>query len=481
MAISFADIMAELDKEEVATPSFSGVVETPGVATAYQATWDKLFGEKHPAGGGAYGGQNNALVRFIALLKARRTPILAALAFAESWNDKQCVPPMPAELFHHTFQKVWKNFAAGSVEILDESLVAGEWEVLDVNQLLNIADNSEGIPWLVPGFIKEAGLHIIAAPAAGAKSWIMMELARCFLTGTQYFGRDVQQRPVFYIDEEMGSTLYADRIKKLGFDRSVGGMSYIGRQGFVITNPKHLQRLVEWCNQNPGGVVFADTLVAISDMDENSNSEVRKLRPLFNSVMNTGATLIVAHHVKKGGGTVVEHEVLRGAADLAAMVDMAYVLNKQEGFTKLKVVKNRLTSEEEGINIDFKLEDYYPDGMNKRVRLVQLGHEARNTETLERQIQAVLDSLSTKSWKSIEEIVEISELSSGEVRTTLLHLQTQNVVDGKKRNGIGVFQILSDEPEDQEPPAALVKPKGTVEALDEFYGYGEKKQEQVNE
>lgn len=459
MSISFDEIMAELDKEEVVTVDYKGSSETPGQALAYQSTWDKLFSEKHSEGGGGpYGGRNNALVRFLALLKAKRTPELAALNFAKAWNDGQCVPPIPSSEFIHTFTKVWKNFALGAVEVLDGGLVAGDWEVLDVTQLLNIADDSQGIPWLVPGFIKEAGLHIMAAPAAGAKSWIMMDLARCFLTGTQWFGREVEQRPVFYIDEEMGATLYADRVKKLSFDRTISGMSYIGRQGFVITNPKHLQRLVEWCNQNPGGVVFADTLVAISDMDENSNSEVRKLRPLFNAVMNTGATLIVAHHVKKGGGTVVEHEVLRGAADLAAMVDMAYVLNKNEGFTKLKVVKNRLTSEEDGINIDFKLEDYYPDGINKRVRLVQLGQEARNSETLERQIEAVLDSLSTKHWKSIEEVVNASELTSGEVRTTLLHLQTQGVVDGKKKNGIGVFQILSDEPETEEEEATATNP-----------------------
>ena len=345
-----------------------GFTRAPGSgASGDDPKWKDLF-TSHPPGGGPFGGQDNALFKLVAFMRAKSFPIEAAHDYAQHWNRTYCeVPRLEPEWVHDKVGRAWVTWQAGGHDdATPEDATAKKKEpparvILTMDDLLDLEENGGGMDWLVPNVFVRGGTHFVSAPAAGAKSWLMLDLARSVAGGTQWLGQfDCGQGAILYVDEEMGDTKTAKRSRQLGFGKGAP-FFYLGKQGIDISKPADLKLIVDTCREKKVVLCCLDTLTGVRPgLRENESEHVSMLRAYFNAITETGCALLVAHHDRKmgqGEGHDNAHYRMAGSRDFGAMADMAYGLEKRGKFFHLSVTKNRLTAEEDEAEIDFVLED----------------------------------------------------------------------------------------------------------------------------
>lgn len=328
---------------------------------AYRA----LF-QQHPEGGGPYGGRDNALTAMVGYLRRKRLDYHAGLWIAQSWNCEFCFPPLGEDEVHDKMGVKWHQWQepqeadATPEDFQPQKETKPERVVLMADDLLDLEEGGHGQEWLIQDVFIEQGIHFLSAPAAGAKSWIALYLSQCVAGGAEWFGREVKQGSVLYVDEEMGQQKTGHRVKKLGFGRGLP-FYYLGKQGVKINDRADLRYICELCRAHEVKLVVLDTLTGVRPgLMENEASHVSQLREYFNAIVATGATLLVLHHDRKSGqgeGVEVAHYRMAGSRDLGAMADMVYSVDKKGQYYTLSVSKNRLLPDEDTLTVDFALED----------------------------------------------------------------------------------------------------------------------------
>ena len=363
MPFSFDDWLQEAETAEQQSSSVRGVGDAPEpfvpgqVRLRYQSTWEKLFAQKHGEGSGPYNGRNNALTSLVGLMRHKNLPYEAALIMAQGWNKKQCVPPLDQSELQPTLQRLWADLVP-TPDALDEP--DQEWQWMTMEQLLN----APPVEWVVKDCLLKNGFNLIGALPGGAKSWLMLDLARCLATGTPWMGRfPLAPQDVLYVDEEMGPSAFRDRAVRMGFTAETTRFTYLGFQGVQLDDPEHMQRIVKWCEDHGGGVVFLDTLIRVSAFEENSNSEMRNLFSLVKRLIKkTGTTVIAAHHLTKSQDTrkdVDPREKFRGAGDIVSAASMAYLIEPDPSNQCLKfyAAKSRNCATEKSLLMRFRVQD----------------------------------------------------------------------------------------------------------------------------
>jgi AAA domain len=359
--------------------------------------WRNIF-TQHPESGGAFGGRDNALFKLVAFLRAKSVPYEGGLDFCHWWNRRYCLPPLAEEDIHEKVSRAWAEWTEGGHEDANpEDFQAKkkqeERQILTIDDLLDLEESGKGMEWLVPNVFVRSGIHFLSAPAAGAKSWLMLDLSRCLVSGAPWLGQyEIPQGAVLYVDEEMGQAKTSKRVKQLGFGRGLP-FFYLGKQGIRIFNKADLKLIVDTCKEKQTSLVCIDTLTSVfPGLKENESEHVSLLRSYFNEITETGATLIVAHHDRKNGQGEgdIAHYRMAGSRDFGAMADMAYGIDKRGSFFHLSVTKNRLLADEDTIEVDFAIED---NEDKERVTLRVLDSTERSDRvltTVERRITACL-------------------------------------------------------------------------------------------
>jgi len=325
----------------------------------------KLF-QIHPEGGGAYGGRDNALAAFVGYCRNKRLDFEAGMSWAQDWNKRYCRPPLDFDAVDEKVRRAWATWADdGRDDATPEEYAPKkkaqkpERKLMTIDELLDLPD-AEAMNWLVPNVFVKQGIHFVSAPAAGAKSWLMLDLARSIAAGKPWLDQyEVEQGSVLYVDEEMGENRTARRVRQLGFGKGVP-FYYLGKQGIQINDPDDLKFIVNLCLERNVSLCCLDTLTGVRPgLQENESSHVSALRAYFNDITNTGATLLVAHHDRKGGQgeSEVAHYRMAGSRDFGAMADMAYGIEKRGSYFHLEITKNRHLAEEDALRVDFALED----------------------------------------------------------------------------------------------------------------------------
>lgn len=365
-----------------------------------KSKWAGMW-DTHTESGGSFGGRNNALFKLVAFMRAKDWPFEGAVSYAKWWNQRYCEPPLPEDLIENLVPRVWARWDAGDKPDLTPEDFQKKIEekparvLMTANDLLDLEASGKGMQWLVPNIFAVGSTHFLSAPAAGAKSWLMLDLSRCIASGDDWLGQyPVGQGAVLYIDEEMGEAKTSGRVKKLNFGRDTP-FYYLGKQGIRINDPEDLKFIIKTCVDYGVKLVCLDTLTGVRPgLQENEGSHVSQLRAYFNAITDTGATLIVAHHDRKGGqgDSEVAHYRMAGSRDFGAMADMAYGIEKQGTYFHLSVTKNRLLSEEDEIAIDFVLQD---DDTHSRVTIRVIESEEKNDRVLKMVEGRILDALKT--------------------------------------------------------------------------------------
>jgi len=253
----------------------------------------------------------------------------------------------------------------------------------------------------------------------------MCDLIRACCFGGKWLNEfEIPQTKVLYLDEEMGVQKVLERLRKLGM-RSAEGMGYLNRVGIRFDQPLDVERIVKHCQSQGIGLVLIDSLVRIHGMDENDNSQMRKLYDAFKKLLDNGITVLIAHHNRKGGtDSTVKHEGMRGAAEIVAAADMAYSVEKQaNGLYRMFVTKGRLISDEDAIDVTFEIRDQ--DGLTQ-VRTLDAG---ARSEVITQEIRSkLIELISDSPGISQARLAELCGGRKSVVAATLADLEASRIV-----------------------------------------------------
>jgi len=341
---------------------------TPGPDTDSEAGGmaEKLF-TAHPPSGGPFGGQDNALTRLVWFLRAKRWPFEEARRYALNWADEYCPAHRGEDWVLEKVGRVWAEWLVDAHEDATPDDVKGkkkeapaEWQVFSAADLLAFEATSGGTQWLVPDVFIRGGLHFISAPSGVAKSWLLLELARCVASGVPWLtDAPLDRGAVVYVDEEMGPGDASVRVRKLGLTPDAD-FTYIGKQQFRIYNAPDRARLAQMCREKNAALVCFDTMAAIwPGLRENESAEVTLLRAYFEEIRKaSGAAVVVAHHDKKNSDPeAARQNRMAGSRDFAAMSDMTYSVEKHKDYYHLEIGKNRHLPDDDALNLDFEIAD----------------------------------------------------------------------------------------------------------------------------
>jgi hypothetical protein len=222
----------------------------------------------------------------------------------------------------------------------------------------------------------------------------------------------------------MGVQKVLERLRKLGM-RSAEGMGYLNRVGVRFDQPLDVERIVKHCQSQGIGLVLIDSLVRIHGMDENDNSQMRKLYDAFKKLLDVGITVLIAHHNRKGGtDSTVKHEGMRGAAEIVAAADMAYSVEKQaNGLYRMYVTKGRLISDEDAIDVTFEIRD---EGGLTQVRTLDAG---ARSEVITQEIRSkLIELISDSPGITQSRLIELCGSRRSVVIATLADLEASRIV-----------------------------------------------------
>jgi hypothetical protein len=345
---------------------------------------------------------------------------------AQDWNRQHCQPPLDSADVAEKVSRKWAEWSEGSdPDVTPESLgavpkVVKERSLLTASDLLDLDDDPDSL-WLVKNVLIRGGIHFLSAPPASGKSWVLLDLARAMTGNVPWLGSvNVPQGAVLYVDEEMGKQMASVRVRKLGFSRDTP-FYYLGKEGINIQMAEDCRYLLEVVKEKNIQLVILDTLTGVRPgLKENESEHVSQLRTVFNQICGAGATLLIAHHDRKGriDEDQPAHEKMRGSGDIAGMADMAYGISKKNDGYTIKATKNRATSDEDMLNLEFELRSE-SDG---RLSIYPLDEEERGKKRLDAMSMRILSLFEKNRELNTTQIVEALGAQKSTVVLTLASL-----------------------------------------------------------
>lgn len=197
--------------------------------------------------------------------------------------------------------------------------------------------------WLVADVLVEVTLAALVGNPGVFKSFGALDIALCVASGVPWAGRAVERGPVLYISAE-GSALLAKRICAWEEARGITAPDTLR----IITEPvvfverrdvtALLAILREW--PEPPRLIIVDTLSRCMSGDENSAEAMMLFIGGLDQVRReTGATVLILHHVARASGRSRGSTALPGALDTIITLDrqgnlLTVACEKQKDFAE---------------------------------------------------------------------------------------------------------------------------------------------------
>ena len=398
-------------------------------------TLAKLY-QKHPEGGGVYGGRDNALTAYVGYLRSTRIDYNGGLAAARSFNQDWLEPPIPEWEVGEKVGRAWAEWDAGVRELYTQQMAASElladklkslepkeepkFEIWDWWKFKEEGMNCPEEDWIVENMIIHKGLHFIAAGSGSGKSWLGIDLAIACASGRPWCNFiETNRARVLYINEEIEKKRFWGRFCMMHED-DMPNLHVIQKQNTKVDKSFYMDKLIQYIKDNEIQLVIVDTFVRIHSMDENDNGAVAKLYDRFQELIDAGAAVIILHHNKKAApGTAITQDSMRGASDLAAQADMVLsIYHDIDAKTyDVRTVKHRHIGEDDWIHFVYRLNVDTPG----KIAIEQVLTPGTETELLDRVVQYVTDNPGTprsgtcdglkkrrsRVWDTVEGAVEL--------------------------------------------------------------------------
>lgn len=174
--------------------------------------------------------------------------------------------------------------------------------------------------WWVEGLIQENTIALLAGEAGIGKSFLMLHIARCIASGTQFFHRSVKAGKVLYVVAE-GASSFGSRVRAWDDFHATtvpsGNLAYV-EAGVNLSSEESMERFMAVLKAEESDLIILDTLSQLSAVD--NENDAAQLAVVFRMAkrlrdIRPGSTVLIVHHVNKGEGKVRGSSVIRSNAD----------------------------------------------------------------------------------------------------------------------------------------------------------------------
>jgi hypothetical protein len=285
----------------------SRTTSTPAAATL--APWEPGYVETPRATELRLGHQADAAARASAP-KAVLTPLEATVA-AMPPGLRKAVQDQGAYIIAQQYGREWAAQQIAAVEGTGAPI-----EVLRISDLL-----TRPLPeWYVPGLFQESTVAVLAGEAGVGKSFVMLDIALCIASGTDFIFRSVKRGKVLYVVAE-GAGSFGKRIA--AWQDRKGVQVPEDRIGFVeagvnLSDEVSMAAFTKVLEAEEADFIVLDTLSQLSSVD--NENDAAQLSAVFRMAkrlrdVRPGSTVVIVHHVNKGSGKVRGSSVIRSNAD----------------------------------------------------------------------------------------------------------------------------------------------------------------------
>lgn len=195
------------------------------------------------------------------------------------------------------------------------------------------------LEWMIEGvWTAHAKGLLVGQPNLG-KTWVALNMLISYVTGLPCLGTYLPaQTGAGLLIEQEGSLLNLNRrfhMMARGLSLASGDLKHLYHMSFQFPKlPDHEKEITALIQHHGIGFVVFDSLVRFHHKDENSSTEMRLILESFTRInMDTGASLLLIHHLGKQSGDIKRDiwERVRGTSDFVAWRDCMMGLEGTEG------------------------------------------------------------------------------------------------------------------------------------------------------
>jgi len=224
----------------------------------------------------------------------------------------------------------------------------GAWQPTRVEPPISFADADVLLgeaSWAWPGWLADGALHILCAPPAGGKSFVGLDLMRCFATGADWPDGAQNEREAgncLLVDYEATGREYIERARAAGmplkrlFFQPTGALPYL-TDGSSFD---FLRKCIE--DINARFVVLDSWRDGAPGVNEDASGEVAPtLQPLRVIATEFNIPVLLHHHPGKvfGGNWIMQPGSLRGSGVFLSEPRLVLAIDKPNGNAENRVLK----------------------------------------------------------------------------------------------------------------------------------------------
>jgi hypothetical protein len=163
---------------------------------------------------------------------------------------------------------------------------------------------------LVEGMIHRGTQTLVAGCSKSYKTWILMHLAVCVATGTDFWDRKTVQGRILYLNFEIGAAFFQKRLREIcrlaaGDDKTINSFDVWNLRGHCADISALAPAIIERCRGEGYALIIPDPIYKIlGGRNENAAGEIAEfLNHLDAMCVETGAAIVFGHHFAKGSAS----------------------------------------------------------------------------------------------------------------------------------------------------------------------------------
>jgi hypothetical protein len=279
-------------------------------------------------------------------------------------------------------------------------------EIVDAERFLS--EPLETPAELVKGLIHRNTLTMFGGGSKSYKTFTVLDLALSVSQGVQWWGREVTQGRVLYLNFEIAPAFFQYRISVMSdakvLTRPFRDFDIWNLRGCATDIARLAGQIIERCKEANYAMVIVDPIYKLmGNREENSNNEMAAMLNFFEQISEQigGAAVVFCHHFTKGSAsTKAQIDRVSGGGVFGRHPDGIITLTPHEeenAFVAEATLRNFAPIKPFVLSWEYPLMDFAPDLDPKKLR-GKAGAKAKYT--VAGILDCLTDGMTTGEWKA---------------------------------------------------------------------------------